>query len=77
MKVIDEPNELDELRQSFPALLEREAGWAPHEVLDAGVAGYTCDHNMPEGHMIRHNPDGTRQLVQINLDGPDTVIHAL
>jgi hypothetical protein len=47
------------------------------EVLAAGVAGYTREDDTPEGLLIRHNPDGTRELVRINLEGPDTVIGAL
>jgi hypothetical protein len=57
--------------------LERDEGWALRAVLESGVAGYTREEDTPEGLMIRHNPDGTRQLVRINLDGPDTIIRAL
>jgi hypothetical protein len=47
---------------------------------DVGVAfraGYTREDDTPEGLLIRHNPDGTRHLVRINLDSPDTIIRPL
>jgi hypothetical protein len=72
-----ETNELDELWESLPARLDEGDGWALREVLEAGIAGYTCDDDTPEGLLIRHNPSGTRQLVRLNLDGPDTVIRDL
>jgi hypothetical protein len=77
MKMLEPANELDGLWRSIPALLEQGEGWALREVLDAGVAGYTREDDTAEGLLIRHNPDGTRQLVRINLDGPDTIIRAL
>ncbi|HWK43104.1 MAG TPA: hypothetical protein VNT30_00180 [Stellaceae bacterium] len=77
MTVLDQADELDKLWHSVPKLLEQDEGWALREVLEAGVAGYTRDVDTPEGLLIRHNPDGTRQLVRIHLDGPDTVIRAL
>jgi hypothetical protein len=77
MAVLDQPNELDRLWQIMPKLLEQGGGWALREVLAAGVAGYTREDDTPDGLLIRHNPDGSRQLVQINLDGPDTIIRAL
>ena len=77
MTVLEQVNELDGLWRSIPTLLEQGEGWALREVLDAGVAGYTREDDTPEGLLIRHNPDGTRQLVRINLDGPDTIIRAL
>jgi len=75
--MLDQANELDGLWRSIPELLEQSEAWALREVLDAGVPGYTREDDTPEGLLIRHNPDGTRQLVQINLDGPDTIIRAL
>jgi len=72
-----ETAELDRLWRDIPSLLEQDADWALREVLAAGVAGYTREEDTPPGLLIRHNPDGTRQLVQINLDGPDTIIRAL
>jgi hypothetical protein len=70
-------NDLDRLWQALPQLLEQDEGWALREVLEAGVAGYTCQDDTPAGLLIRHNPDGTRDLVQINLDRPDTIIRSL
>jgi hypothetical protein len=58
-------------------LLEQDEDWALREVLASGVAGYTREDGTPEGLLVRHDPDGTRQLVRINLDGPDTIIRAL
>jgi hypothetical protein len=77
MTVVDEANELDRLWLAIPKLLEQDEGWALREVLASGIAGYTREDSTPKGLLIRHNPDGTRQLVRINLEGPDTVIHAL
>jgi hypothetical protein len=74
----DPADDLDPLWESLPKFLENAGDdWALREVLDAGVAGCTRDDDTPEGLMIRHNPDGTRQLVQVNIDSPDTVIRAL
>jgi hypothetical protein len=70
-------DELDLLWDAIPAMLEQDEGWALRDVLNAGIAGYTRDDDTPEGLMIRHNPDGTRHLVRINLDGPDTIIRPL
>jgi hypothetical protein len=75
--VSDQVDDLERLWQDLPRLLEQDEGWALREVLEAGVAGYTADDDTPEGLLIRHNPDGTKQLVQINLDAPDTVIRDL
>ena len=78
MSAIKPANDLDALWNAIPTLLEQQAAdWALREVLDAGTAGYTCDEDTPEGLMIRHDPNGTRYLVRINLDGPDTVIRRL
>ncbi len=78
MNAIKLTDDLDALWSAIPTLLEQQpADWALREVLDAGIAGYTCDEDTPEGLMIRHDPDGTRDLVRINLDGPDTVIRRL
>ena len=78
MSAIEPANDLDALWNAIPTLLEQqEENWALREVLDAGVAGYTRDFDTPEGLMIRHDPDGSRHLVRINLDGPDTVIRRL
>jgi hypothetical protein len=77
MAVAEDTNELDRLWRAIPELLEQDDGWALRAVLESGVAGYTQEEDTPEGLLIRHNPDGTRQLVRINLDGPDTIIGAL
>ena len=77
MAVVEQLNELDRLWQSIPKLLDQDEGWALREVLAAGVAGYTREDDTPDGLLIRHNPDGTRHLVRINLDGPDTIIGVL
>jgi hypothetical protein len=77
MEGLEETDELEQLWSAIPKLLERDEGWALRAVLESGVAGYTREEDTPEGLMIRHNPDGTRQLVRINLDGPDTIIRAL
>ncbi|HEY4172196.1 MAG TPA: hypothetical protein VGM42_04150 [Rhodopila sp.] len=77
MAVSEQPNELDRLWQSIPTLLDRDEGWALREVLAAGVAGYTREDDTPDGLLVRHDPDGTRHLVRINLDGPDTIIGVL
>ncbi len=70
-------SELDQLWNTLPAMLDQDEGWALREVLNAGVAGYTREDDTPEGLLIRHNPDGTRHLVRINLDSPDTIIRPL
>jgi hypothetical protein len=71
-------SELDALWHSIPRRLDDESeGWALREVLTAGVAGYTRDDDTPPGLLIRHNPDGSRHLVRLNLDGPDTVVDNL
>jgi hypothetical protein len=75
--VSEQPNELERLWQSIPKLLDQHEGWALRDVLAAGVAGYTREDDTPDGLLIRHDPDGTRHLVRINLDGPDTVIGVL
>lgn len=72
-----EPAALEALWRSIPALLEAEEGWALRQVLASGVAGYTRAPDTPEGLLIRHNPDGTRQLVRVHPDGPDTIIRDL
>ncbi len=78
MSAIKPANDLDALWNAIPSLLEQQtADWALREVLDAGTAGYTRDSDTPEGLMIRHDPNGARHLVRINLDGPDTVIRRL
>ena len=78
MSAIKPANDLDALWNAIPTLLEQQAAdWALREVLNAGTAGYTRDSDTPEGLMIRHDPNGTRHLVRINLDGPDTVIRRL
>jgi hypothetical protein len=77
MTVDEDTNELDRLWHAIPKLLERDGGWALRAVLESGVAGYTQEDDTPDGLLIRHNPDGTRQLVRINIDGPDTIIRAL
>jgi hypothetical protein len=70
--------DLDALWESLPSLLEQsEDDWALKAVLADGVAGYTREHSMPRGVMIRHNPDGTRELVRINWNAPDTVLRTL
>jgi hypothetical protein len=73
----EQADELDRLWEAIPAVLEEDEGWARRETLDAGIAGYTREDDIPAGPMIRHNPDGTRELVQINLDGADIVIRSL
>ena len=73
----DVASELDGLWRAIPALLEQEDGWALREVLACGVAGYTREADTPKGLLIRHNPDGSRQLVRIDPNGPDTVIRPL
>ncbi|MDB5400521.1 MAG: hypothetical protein QOD93_6754 [Acetobacteraceae bacterium] len=73
----DQIDGLERLWQDLPRLLEQDEDWALREVLEAGVAGYTADDDAQEGLLIRHNPDGTKQLVQINLYAPDTVIRDL
>lgn len=70
-------SELDQLWQSIPRQLAEENGSALSDVLAAGVPGYTREDDTPAGLLIRHNPDGTRQLVRLNIDGPDTVIRDL
>jgi hypothetical protein len=77
MAVAEDINDLDRLWQAIPGLLEQGDGWALRAVLESGVAGYTQDDDTPEGLLIRHNPDGTRHLVRVNIDGPDTIIRAL
>jgi hypothetical protein len=77
MKIVEPADDLDELWQSIPGLLEQDANRALREVLNSGVAAYTREETTPEGLLIRHNPDGTRQLVRISVDGPDTVIRSL
>jgi hypothetical protein len=72
-----DPDELDRLWRDIPKLLERDADWALRAVLRSGVAGYTREDDTPRGLLIRHNPDGTRHLVRVNLEGPDTVIRPL
>jgi hypothetical protein len=72
-----DPDGLDRLWRDIPKLLERDADWALRAVLKSGVAGYTREDTTPQGLLIRHNPDGTRQLVRINLAGPDTIIRPL
>ncbi len=74
---MEQSSELDQLWHAIPAMLDQDEGWALREVLNAGVAGYTREDDTPEGLLIRHNPDGTRHLVQINLDSPDTIIRPL
>jgi hypothetical protein len=69
--------ELDQLWHAIPGLLDEEQDWALRDVLRAGVAGYTREADTQEGLLIRHNPDGSRDLVRINLDSPDTVIRRL
>ena len=70
-------SDLEKLWHAIPAMLDQDEGWALREVLNAGVAGYTREDDTPEGLLIRHNPDGTRHLVRINLDSPDTIIRPL
>ena len=70
-------SDLDRLWHSIPQQLAEERGDALRDVLAAGVPGYTREDDTPAGLLIRHNPDGTRQLVRLNVDGPDTVIRAL
>jgi hypothetical protein len=70
-------NDLDALWRSIPRRLTEGTGWALKDILAAGVAGYTRDEDTPEGLLIRHNPDGTRDLVRLNIDGPDTVVRPL
>jgi hypothetical protein len=70
-------NDLDALWRSIPRRLAEGNGWALSDILAAGVAGYTRDHDTPEGLLIRHNPVGTRDLVRINIKGPDTVVRSL
>jgi hypothetical protein len=77
MAVSEKLNELDRLWKNIPKLLDQDEGWALREVLAAGVAGYTREDDTPDGLLIRHDPDGTRHLVRINLDGPDTIIGVL
>ena len=77
IRILEQSSELDQLWHAIPAMLDEDEGWALREVLDAGVAGYTRDDDTPDGLLIRHNPDGTRHLVRINLDSPDTVIRSL
>jgi hypothetical protein len=70
--------ELDRLWDAIPKLLdEDEEDWALRQVLKSGIAGYTREEDTPEGLLIRHNPDGTHQLVKVSFDGPDTVISIL
>lgn len=70
--------DLDTLWESLPALIEQaEEDWALKAVLASGIAGYTREHSMPRGVMIRHEPDGTRHLVRINWNAPDTVLRTL
>jgi hypothetical protein len=78
MDDLQKSDDLDLLWHALPAMLEAEdEDWALRDVLNAGIAGYTSEDDTPEGLMIRHNPDGTRHLVRINLDGPDTTIRPL
>jgi len=74
---MERADDLEQLWQAIPAMLDQDEGWALREVLNAGVAGYTREDDTPEGLLIRHNPDGTRHLVRINLDSPDTIIRLL
>lgn len=73
----DPIRDLDRLWRAIPALLEQDEDWALREVLAAGVAGYTRDADTPPGLLVRHNPDGSRELVRVHSDRPDTVVRAL
>jgi len=77
MDSVKQIDELDGLWQAIPTILDQDEGWALREVLDAGVAGYTREDDTPEGLLIRHNPDGSRHLVRMNLDSADTIIRTL
>ena len=77
MSAADQARYLDRLWRAIPTLPEQDDGWALREVLAAGVAGYTREADTPKGLVIRHDPDGSRQLVRINPDGPDTLIRPL
>jgi hypothetical protein len=77
MEEVVQTDELEGLWQAIPTLLDQDDGLALREVLNAGGTGYTREDDTLEGWMIRHNPDGTRQLVRINLDSADTPIRIL
>jgi hypothetical protein len=77
MDGLEQGDDLDRLWHSVPAMFDQDEGWALLEVLNAGVAGYTREDDTPKGLLIRHNPDGTRHLVRINLDSPETIIRLL
>ncbi len=70
-------SDLDRLWHSITQRLAEENGNALRDVLAAGVPGYTREDDTPAGLLIRHNPDGTRQLVRLAIDGPDTVVRDL
>lgn len=51
--------------------------WALRECVEAIGFGYTKAEGMPRGFMVRHHADGRRFLVEVHIDGPDTVIRQL
>lgn len=68
---------LDRFWNDLPRLIEQDEGSAVQELLAKGICAYYGEDDIPEGLLIRENPDGTRQLVRINFDGEDTVIRDL
>jgi len=67
-------DDLDRFWNDLPNLIERDDGRAVKDLLSKGIAVYYSDDDTPAGLLIREQPDGTRQLVQINFDGDDTVV---
>jgi hypothetical protein len=80
MPAVRDDNDLEALAHE----IERECGpdcddddWALRECVLAIGYGYTKADGMPRGMMVRHHADGTRFLVEVHIEGSDTVIREL
>ena len=65
------------LLKAIDAAFSCDDGTAVREHLAAGRPIYYREANTPAGHVIRKNPDGTRQLVKFGRDRSEVVVSEL
>lgn len=67
-------NDDDGLIALFDAGLEQDCGDAARAHLQAGRPVHYVEQGTPEGHVIRANPNGSRELLRVDVDGSTHVI---
>lgn len=67
----------DGLIALFEAGLDHDDGEAARAHLQAGRPIHHVEETTPAGHVIREHPNGSRELVRVDVDGSTHVISAV